>query len=743
MVRYQFDRKKGGLDVKKKELLCMRQLNATAKMIAVAKADVPKKTTVNTYWGPCQEIRRKYQLYMRCCVENGILKAALYYPDNLRVKGRQPSYEVYIDHDASRFITYDPINNKWPEAKLDRLDWPHYLPYCPDVWISNSDYKLVSDYLKSDKPSYEAILDYQKKLREEARIRRHRRETDKWDADMALTPALPKDWDSWVNKIGIPQNYMFYQYQREGAKTGYCTYCEKNVPLKKKPHHNKTGRCPCCRHEITYKSLGKLGWRLDTEEVCIYLIQSRPDGFVVREFWAGKRYLKEDLTAPKMYCTERWRTIYDTNLVRRPYYWGVYKQFTTRWIAGIPSCSWMGANCIFNSHGDKPGRVYGKTLPHLKAVLQQTGLLEWIYGHHMIANPDAYFSVRARVPQVEQMWKAGLTRLADECMQTHDSMHWLMKEPQSTVLTKALGLDKTLLKRLRQNNGGIFFLHWLQFEKQSGKQISDEVLHWFCEQQINNTDLDFIWDKMNAVQIYNYLRRQAADSQEGVQQILTTWRDYLSMAKRLGIDTNDEIIYRVKLLRQRHDELVLRCKQKDKEEQAAEVLKKFPKVNRICKSIKAKYEYANEEYAIVAPTGVLDIIVEGDMLCHCLRGSDRYWDRIETHESYILFLRRTSAPDTPYYTLEIEPDGTVRQKRTKFDRQEADIEDAKKFLAEWQRVIAKRLTASDRKKAANSRVLREQEFEQMRQNNVIIYTGHLAGQRLVDVLTADLMENAA
>ena len=50
----------------------------------------------------------------------------------------------------------------------------------------------------------------------------------------------------------------------------------------------------------------------------------------------------------------------------------------------------------------------------------------------------------------------------------------------------------------------------------------------------------------------------------------------------------------------------------------------------------------------------MDIIVEGDMLDHCLRGGTRYWDRIQIQESYILFLRRTSAPDTPYYTLEIE-----------------------------------------------------------------------------------------
>ena len=59
--------------------------------------------------------------------------------------------------------------------------------------------------------------------------------------------------------------------------------------------------------------------------------------------------------------------------------------------------------------------------------------------------------------------------------------------------------------------------------------------------------------------------------------------------------------------------------------------------------------------------------MEGKLLNHCVGGQVRYWDRIQRHEAYILFLRKASAPDMPYYTLEVEPDGTVRQKRTKFD----------------------------------------------------------------------------
>lgn len=93
--------------------------------------------------------------------------------------------------------------------------------------------------------------------------------------------------------------------------------------------------------------------------------------------------------------------------------------------------------------------------------------------------------------------------------------------------------------------------------------------------------------------------------------------------------------------------------------------------------------------------------------------------------------------------MEIEPNGTVRQLRTYYDRQRLDIGAARGFLREWQQVVRERLTEEDRRMADVSRVLREQEFAQMRRDNVIIRTGALAGHRLVDVLTADLMENAA
>ena len=45
-----------------------------------------------------------------------------------------------------------------------------------------------------------------------------------------------------------------------------------------------------------------------------------------------------------------------------------------------------------------------------------------------------------------------------------------------------------------------------------------------------------------------------------------------------------------------------------------------------------------------------------------------------------------------WYTLEVEPGGTVRQKRSYNNDQYADLEDAKPFIAEWQQVVQGRMT---------------------------------------------------
>lgn len=175
-------------------------------------------------------------------------------------------------------------------------------------------------------------------------------------------------------------------------------------------------------------------------------------------------------------------------------------------------------------------------------------------------------------------------------------------------------------------------------------------------------------------------------------------------------------------------------------EEGAELEKRYPKVKGIYAEIAPRYAFSDETYTVAVPTGIADLIFEGNMLCHCIARVERYYKRIETHESYLLFLRKTKEPDVPYYTLEVEPGGAIRQKRTYDDRQNEDIKDATEFLRKWQAELQKRMTAKDRRLAGKSRKLRNEEFRELRENRVTVRNGYLRGQYLADVLEADLLD---
>ena len=209
----------------KKELLQMRPLKATPKMLQLAEADTPKAEVIrctDTY--SYERVRRQYRLFARCVVENGILKVALFSPDAMRLGGRMPVYELYIDKSASRFLTYDPVGKRWLTAKLDRLDWPVPSYEAWESWMSPADAKTAQSYLGTKESGIKGILSYQLDIRDRELLARHKKETDPWDADLAQVPSLPKDWERWVSKVGIPQNYIFYQYDKKGVHSGYCTY---------------------------------------------------------------------------------------------------------------------------------------------------------------------------------------------------------------------------------------------------------------------------------------------------------------------------------------------------------------------------------------------------------------------------------------------------------------------------------------------------------------------------------------
>lgn len=85
----------------------------------------------------------------------------------------------------------------------------------------------------------------------------------------------------------------------------------------------------------------------------------------------------------------------------------------------------------------------------------------------------------------------------------------------------------------------------------------------------------------------------------------------------------------------------------------------------------------------------------------------------------------------------MEPSG---KNRAEFNRQNKDIDKVTSFLTLWQKEIQKRLTKKDRKSTEESRKLRQQNYQEIRDKHVVVHGGAFAGELLADLLEKDLMD---
>lgn len=710
----------------KKDLKKLRKLYPTRLMMQKAGMDVPELVQRKGYWRKEDLYKYKYGIYMRCQILSGIMKVAFFFAESMRLGIKTPAYELFINKETGEFATWDVRHEKWRKAKVDMLDWPEYVWYS-GRYINPEGYKSIKTYLGTKNGGYKGILEWQQSIRKEELRERYRRETEYWDIKMDQVPPPPKDWEHWVDKNGMTQHYIFYEYQRKGAKEGYCTWCEKLVPVVA-PRHNQYGKCRCCGREVRYKARRKAGsFYTDTEHV--YLLQRCEDGVVVRLFKCWRYYRKNEYENADCFCGEIRRAFFDDRLTGEAYYWGMYKNDHERWIK-----SGWGAGGGYQIKG----MVYKRTLPSLaRKELKRTGLAELV-NHAGKIDVEYYLDSVKRHPVYERLSKAGLGRLVIDDM--HEYGRTLGKLEHTGNLAKALGIDKARMKRLRENRGGAGFLKWLQYEKALDTIFPDDMIRYFAEQKIEPDKLENMKKRMSERKICNYLKRQSALSGRSAKELISTWEDYIYMALRLGMDIREELIYKPKDLKKAHDEAVSVSGGADVAKRAGEIEEKFPDIEKIYEEIREKYQYEEKKYSIIVPEKIEDIILEGKILGHCLHSSDRYFERTHIRESYIVFLRFTEEPERPYYTLEIEPDGTARQKRTTGDNQNADFEEAKNFIRRWQQEIQKRLTKEDEELAGISRRLRVEEFKELREEKKKVWHGKLAGKLLVDVLEADLME---
>lgn len=698
--------------MKKETLRKLRRLNATQAMVKDSASGSLK-------------------CYVRAQCLNGFIKFALFFQEDLKHGIVTPMYEIFVNPDGREWITRE-LDEKGKEEKWSKATL-YNLPRTPGYWYEGrywitADTKLTLKRLMPDskKKEMHILQDWQNKINKDKIEEREKREQAHWDEDMKLVPKTPNGLKEWMHRECNESFFLIYEY-RKNQKKAYCSRCRKEVAVSH-PIHNKDTRCPSCGAVAKFKAAGRLQ-TLGTGTYFGAVIQKIKKGIVIRRYYAHEWYRDRLFKSPSVILEETTRTIILEDGTVKRYEFGFYKNKMHRWILNK---DWKGEYYPIGI-GTK---TYPKTLAQAKKspVLLQSSMFAWDV---LPLPPENYLAVEKGNPAVEKLAKIGMFKLARDLIRMK-YVRTLLDEGQ-TELAKMLKIDGSRLKRIREMDGGAADLKWYQREKAQDTVWDDWMIRDMGSEDIGPEEFRFLPHKvLSEVQAYNYLRKQADQTDESLRQTLITWNDYLNMAEMLKMDERNLQVLKPKSLKAAHARLIEIRQQSGMKKQAEAIDKKWPKVMKSLPKLK-KFEYVKGDYCIVAPKETLDIVREGTILGHCVHTCEYYFDRISRDESYLFFLRRANNPDTPWYTLEVEPSGNIRQKRTTGDNQNEDFQKTIGFLKKWQKHFQKQLTAKEKELGEKADSARKKNYADLRKNGNRVWHGKLAGQLLADVLESDFM----
>lgn len=605
-------------------------------------------------------------------------------------------------------------------------------------WLTPKQIKELDNLTREKKDWVDEVLqriermetDYNVEKREQARNSKEERIRRL----MSKCPNPGKKVHEWITEqmVGDLQ-YAFYDKQK---KTCHCTACggdfqEEAAGVVK---HGKQITCPSCGHRLTVNKKADIISVTDWLTM-IHNVDEKQG--VERHFKVTVEWDRTGTRTTDLDEHIRLMMLRDTKKeIMKIYYYG--NLYWTGWSTGNNSSRRWHSAYLYPD------------IEEIKAGLQDTAYEAWsdvlpmlakmgIKAHYngLLVESDKEFTGIA-----EYMAKGRFYRLLNELSQC--ITYWGGYSGQTIDVSgesaeEILQIeDKQLINRLRQADGGMCMLRWLQWSDLNNKKLSEQFLSWAEKNKIEPDSYlkSETKEYLTPEQLMNYINRQKKESYPSrtIAGVWDQYEDYLSMAKKLGKHMNDALVYRPRELRRRHDEvnaeMELRRDNIEAARQAQEMRDKYPGYEDILSEIKEKFEYQDDTYCIVVPQNFMEITAEGMALHHCVGNTERYFDRIVSRETYICFLRQQSSPDKPFYTIEVEPGGTIRQHRGDCD-EEPGIEKIKPFLREWQKVIRKRMSKQDHEYAAQSEILRQKNIEELKaKNNTVVLKG----------LAEDLME---
>ena len=560
-----------------------------------------------------------------------------------------------------RYFADKKNHNAWIDGKWYSCRLKNAARLCKDMEPLKSEYYYFTDGIKwASKEDKERAKDflgtysidaYEESLSEKKRQKAVDRKIERIDRMMGEVPCVPDEAMEWLKQKVFPGDIMFLK--KEEKRTTYsCTACGRSGWKKIGWKHGEKTVCQKCGQPVTANSRQQE----KTRKATVIILQKYDQKWVERQFTATCRW---SVGRKEIKLYEQIRTIIPNGKCWGQVYYGTLQEadeFAQEFYDKNP------LNKRFTSSYLYPGNLQEV----LKCGNLEKSGMETLAKKGEKFNVNKYITTFHRRPYLEYLAKAGLTRLAAEIV---DAYGW-WGDPktirtQATNLQEALQLDGNRVSRMKQINGGLNSLKWLQYEQEHGIKISQESLQYLKNRKVDPDDCREILNGLKSVnRMVNYMKKQKI----APGKLTTTWRDYLRMARDEGYDTTDDIVRFPRDLKARHDQLVELGNQRKDEKR----LKNYAELDRQIRERlpqAARYFWENEQYTIIPAGGCEELMTEGRTLHHCVGRDDYYMKKMAAGASWILFLRKKADLEKPYYTIEIDMnDDRIKQYYSEFDR---------------------------------------------------------------------------
>ena len=607
----------------------------------------------------------------------------IYVREDVLTGDHTPRWTMFQQKDGYITLCTDDTGTRWQRSMFVNLGKDHFFrDKCS--FYSQADEMRVTRYCRYEKQKgFDSLrlfqLDLLEKKQRENELKKQRKIIER----MKPVGALPRDIKGFMHRETLPQ-YIFYDYAKGKApKNAYCTACKHDVSVAEAKHTGE-GVCPRCKSKITFKSRGRRGYMVDRSTAQV-IQRLGSNEMIIRFIKAYCRYPKSDIPELHVYENARVFLRWDGSkiLASESFYYGYSGERITPWHPGDRP---VFSRWQYNFEADCCGYLYHRDLDRqLKGTpWQYSALKEYYAGNPSPLHAGQYLQKYLRYPMLEYLVKLKLYRLAtyvvygdrDGSRYYNDSV----LNSKGKVVTEVLGVAKKYIPLLQTIDPGPRQLVMLKAFLRENIRPDLELMKWCGENNIGEEGYITVPLRyMTPHKLMRYATEQFAAHRKisysspgyySMRDLMSDYKDYLRMSAVLKHDMRSSFVLFPNDLKAEHDRVNDTLRDKEMQEYDREIARMFKKLQR-------RYGYAEMGFAVIPPHSAKEITQEGDKLHHCV---GRYMKDVAKNKTVVLFVRKASAPEKPYCTIEVR-NGDVVQAR--IQNNDAPPPDVTRFIESW------------------------------------------------------------